>query len=176
MDSDSTAFAHVSIRIPEALRIRLTHDAEQRSISLNSLIMAILAKYDSFDKIVEGTRAIPFSGAFVAEVLDITSIEEMESIARKLGANVVKSSFALRGIPFNLDNLIKFYFEPLSQHSGWYTFNTYFEGTNRKLIFQHSHGAKWTAFLKHYYAAILRSATGTEPEVVVVNGTLTFTI
>lgn len=124
MDSDSTAFAHVSIRIPEALRIRLTHDAEQRSISLNSLIMAILAKYDSFDKIIEGTRAIPFSGAFVAEVLDITSIEEMESIAKKLGANVVKSSFALRGIPFNLDNLIKFYFEPLSQHSGWYTFNT----------------------------------------------------
>jgi hypothetical protein len=106
--------------------------------------------------------------------LDIISIEEIESIATKLGAKVVRQSFASQGIEFNLENLIESYFEPLSEYSGWYQFNWRFVGTSRKLTFTHSHGLKWTAFLKLYYAAIIRSATGVEPEVAVDEGVLTF--
>jgi hypothetical protein len=114
-DADSSAF-HVSVRIPAPLRNRLKKEAKLRHVTLNSLIISILAKYDSFDKILEGTKAIPLSGAFFEELLEITSIEEMENIARKLGAKVVRQSFAFQGIDFNLDNLIEFYFEPLSEH------------------------------------------------------------
>jgi hypothetical protein len=173
-DADSSAF-HVSVRIPAPLRNRLKKEAKLRHVTLNSLIISILAKYDSFDKILEGTKAIPLSGAFFEELLEITSIEQMENIAKKLGAKVVRQSFAFQGIDFNLDNLIKFYFEPLSEHSGWYQFNTRFEGASRKLVFTHTHGPKWTAFLKQYYAAIIYSATGSEPEVTLEDEVLTFT-
>jgi hypothetical protein len=169
-------FIHISLRIPAQLRTRLNEEAKRRNITLNSLVIAVLAKYDSFDKILEGTKAIPLSGAFVHEILEITSTEEMENVARKLGAKVVRKSFAFRGIAFNLDNLVKFYFEPLSAHSGWYSFNTYIDGRERLLVFEHTHGPKWTAYLKQYYIAILRSATGTEPEVVIEDETLTFTL
>ncbi len=154
---------------------RMEREAKRRHVTLNSLINAILAKYDSFDKILEGTKAIPLSGAFVAELLEIASIEQMENIAKKLGAKVVRQSFASQGIEFNLDNLIESYFEPLSEYSGWYQFDWRLAGTSRKLIFTHSHGAKWTAFLRRYYAAIIRSATGVEPDVTFEDGVLTFT-
>jgi hypothetical protein len=173
--TDSSGFVHVSLRIPEELRKRLNEEAKSRHITLNSLISAILAKYDAFDKILEGTNAIPLSEAFFEELLETTSMEEIESIANKLGAKVVRRSFAFRGIEFNLDNLIEFYFKPLSEHSGWYRFNAYVVGTNRKLVFTHSHGPKWTAFLRRYYAAIIRSATGVEPDATVEDGVLTFT-
>ena len=175
MKTDSSGFVHVSLRIPEQLRSRLNEEAKSRHITLNSLINAILAKYDSFDKILEGTNAIPLSEAFFEELLETTSMQEIESIANKLGAKMVRRSFAFRGIEFNLDSLIEFYFEPLSDHLGWYRFNTYLVGTSRKLVFTHSHGQKWTAFLKRYYAAIIRSATGVEPDVTVEDGGLTFT-
>ncbi len=174
-DTHGNSFLHVSLRIPARLRNQLDEEAKRRNITLNSLINAILSKYLSFDKIVEGTKAVPLSRAFLDEILEITSTEEMESIAMKLGPKVVRKSFAFRGVPFNLDNLIEFYFEPLSAHSGWYSFNTYFEGTTRILVFEHSLGTKWTAFLKRYIAGIVRSANGTEPEVTIEDEILTFT-
>ncbi len=129
----------------------------------------------SFDKIVEGTKAIPLSGAFFRELLAITSADQIEEIAKKLGEKVVRQSFASRGMDFNLDNLIEFYFEPLSEHSRWYEFNVHSAVTGRKLIFTHPHGPKWTAFLRRYYAAIFRSATGVEPDVTVDDEVITFT-
>lgn len=123
-DSDSGGFDHVSLRIRKQLRHRLKEEAKSRHVPLNSLINAILAKYDAFDKILEGTNAIPLSEAFFQELLETISIEEIESIANKLGAKVVRRSFAFRGIGFNLDNLIEFYFKPLSEHSGWYRLST----------------------------------------------------
>lgn len=173
-DTTHDRFVHVSLRIDEELRDQLNREAKRRHVTLNSLINAILAKYDSFDKIVEGTKAIPLSGAFFRELLAITSTDQIEEIAKKLGEKVVRQSFASRGIDFNLDNLIKFYFEPLSEHSGWYEFNFHPAGTGRKLIFTHSHGQKWTAFLRRYLTAIIRSATGVEPDVTVDDGVLTF--
>jgi hypothetical protein len=107
--------------------------------------------------------------------LEVISTEEIETIAKKLGAKVVRQSFASRGIEFNPNNLIESYFEPLSEYSGWYQFNWRFAGTSRKLIFTHSHGPKWTAFLRLYYAAIIGSATGVEPDVTVEGYVVTFT-
>ena len=141
-DSTDSGHVHISVRIPAKLRNRLNKEAKGRHITLNSLITAILEKYDSFDKILQGAKAIPLSEAFFVEILEITSIEEIENVARKLGAKVVRQSFASQGIEFTLDNLIESYFEPLSEYSGWYQFNWLFADTSRKLIFAHSHGQK----------------------------------
>ena len=174
-DSADGGFVHVSVRLSARLRNRLNSEAKHRHITLNSLINALLEKYVSFDKILQGTKAIPLSEAFFGELLEIVSIEEIETIAKGLGAKIVRRSFASQGIEFNLDNMIEFYFEPLSEYSGWYQFNWRLAGTSRKLIFTHSHGPKWTAFLRRYYAAVIRSATGIEPEVTVEEGVITFT-
>ena len=174
-DADRDTFIHVSLRVPERLRTQLKEEADHRNITLNSLINAIISMYISYNKILEVSEAISFSGAFFQEWLEITSTDQMQGIAEKLGPKVVRQIFAFQGIGFNLDNLIKYYLEPLSANSGWYLFNTYFEGTSRKLIFRHSHGPKWTGFLKRYIGSILRSATGTEPEINVEDAVLTFT-
>ena len=163
------------MRIPASVRVDLNREAKRRHITPNSLINAVLAKYMSFDKILEATKAIPVSEALFERWLAITSLEEMEDIAKSLGPKVVRQSFAFQGLEFNLDNLVEDYFEPLAEHSGWYQYNSRFESGRRKLIFTHSHGPKWTAFLKRYHTALLRAATGSEPEVMMEDEMLTFT-
>lgn len=174
-DTERNRFVHIRLRIHEELRDQLNREAKRRNITLNSLIIAILSKCISFDMIIEAMKAVPLNRAFLDELLEIASTDELESIAKRLGPKVVRKSFAFRGIAFNLDNLVKFYFEPLSAYSGWYSFNTYFEGTTRILVFEHPLGQKSTAFLKRYIAGIIRSANGIEPEVTIEDETLTFT-
>jgi hypothetical protein len=173
-DVDTDTFIHVSLRVPERLRNQLKEEAKHLNITLNSLINTIISTYIAYNRILEVSGAIPFSGTFFQEWLEVTSMDQMEGIAKKVGPKVVRQIFAFQGIDFNLDNLIKYYFEPVSANSGWYLFNTFFEGTSRKLILRHWHGPKWTAFLKRYIGSILCSATGTESEIVVDDETLTF--
>jgi len=173
--TDSSAFIHISVRISAKLRNRLKREAKRRHVTLNSLINEILARHDTFDKILETMKAIPLSEELFRAWLQRTSQEEMEGMAKNIGPSVVRRSFASRGIEFNLDNLIESYFEPLSDYSGWYQFEWDFVGASRKLIFTHSHGPKWTAFLRRYYAALIGAATGAEPSVTVEEGVVTFT-
>jgi hypothetical protein len=169
-------FVHISLRLPTPLRNQLKEEAEHRKVTLSSLINTVLLNFVSFNKILASAKTIPVSGAFLRELIEVASTEQMESIGKKLGPKVVRQAFAFMGVPFSLDNVIKHYFEPLSSESGWYIFNTSFEGTNRKLMFSHSHGPQWTAFLKRYIAGIIYSATGSEPEIAIVDEMLTFTI
>ncbi len=176
MKTDSIdPFVHISIRISAKQKNRLNREAQRRHVTLNSLINEILVRHDTFEKILETMKAIPLSEELFRAWLQRTSQEEMEDMAKSIGPKVVRRSFASEGIDFNLDNLIEFYFEPLSEYSGWYEFNWRFVGTSRKLIFTHSHGPKWTAFLRRYYGALIPSATGAEPDVTVEEGVLTFT-
>ncbi len=131
----SDTFIHVSLRLPTRLRNQLNEDAKRHNITLNSLLITILAKYITFDKILEGTKALPLIESIFRELLEIASLDQMESIAKKLSSKVVRQSFAFQGVDFNIDNLIEFYFQPLSDHSGWYQFNFRIEGTSRKLMF-----------------------------------------
>lgn len=176
--ASSTRFVHVSLRIPVGVRDQLVYDAQHHNITLNSLLNGILSKYLAYDKIVQGSGAIPLGAAFFREILEGASTDQLEAIARKLGEGIVRKSFSFQGIDFNLDNLIEFYFEPLSAHSGWYLFNTrniQSLSGSRRLIFAHSHGPKWTAFLRRYLATIIRSASGREPEVSIEDDVLIFT-
>lgn len=173
--TDSGKFVHISLRISAKLRSRLKRESKRRHLTLNSYINDILARHDLFDKILETMKAIPLSEEFFRSWLQKTSLEDLEEMAKGIGPKVARRSFASRGIEFNLDNLIEFYFEPLSDYSGWYQFEWDFVGASRRLIFTHPHGPKWTAFLSRYYAAIIRSATGAEPDMTVEEGVITFT-
>jgi hypothetical protein len=174
-DSADSGFVHVSIRVSAKLRSRLNGEARHRHITLNSLINAILEKYDSFDKILLDAKAIPLSEAFFVEILELTSIEEIESIAKKLGAKVMRQSFASQGIEFNLDNLIEFYFEPLSEYSGWYQFNWAPRRHESQADLHALARPEVDRILRRYYAVIIRSATGVDPDVTVEEGVITFT-
>jgi hypothetical protein len=76
-------------------------------------------------------------------------------------------------LEFDMDGLIEHYFRPLSMYSRWYNFNMAESGSNRRLLFEHSYGPKWSAFLKSYLSGVIKSATGSEPRIMVEEGLIT---
>jgi hypothetical protein len=86
---------------------------------------------------------------------------------------VVKQTFAFLNLDYDLDALVERYFQQLSTHSRWHSFNMKSKGADRKLMFQHQYGPKWSAFLKEYIGGIIKSAIGMEPRIVVSDELIT---
>jgi hypothetical protein len=124
-------------------------------------------KHVSFDRILDHVGAIPLNGPLFSKMLNEVPLEEMEKLGKELGPELIKRTFAFLGLSFDLENLIKSYFGPLSSYSRWYRFNISGSGRNRRLLFEHSHGPKWSAFLGQYIGGIIKSATGIEPRTLV---------
>jgi hypothetical protein len=94
----------------------------------------------------------------------------MERIGKELGPKLIKETFAFLGLSYDLESLIKNYFRPLSLFSGWYNFNISGSGRDRRLLFEHRHGPKWSAFLSQYVGGIIKAINGLEPRITVEDG------
>jgi hypothetical protein len=75
-----------------------------------------------------------------------------------------------------LDTVIDRYIVPISQYAGWYNLNLSTSGYGRKLMFDHPYGPKWTGFLKNYANRIVKTTTGREPEIQVIDNIMTISI
>ena|ERR1700733_3466338 len=156
---------HISLRIPVSTKENIERDVMREHTNFNSLASKILMKYTSFDKIAEHINAIPLNGPLFSGILEDVSVEHLEHLGKELGPKLIKQTFAFLDLEYDIDGLIRHYFEPMSSFSGWYSFTVAGNGLNRRLMFQHSHGPKWSAFLKAYISSIIKAATGVEPRV-----------
>ncbi len=172
MENSNDKFVYVSIRIRQRLKDRLAEEAKHHKTNINALVNATLEKHDSFDRITEHLRAIPLNQQLFAAMLDSTTEERMERVGKELGPHIIKKTFSFLNIEYNLDNLIEHCFEPLGSFSGWYIFSSSRSGPSRRLMFEHVHGPKWSAFLKYYIAGMIKAATGVEPRITVEDGLL----
>jgi hypothetical protein len=168
--SSRKRYVHVSYRIPDEVKGTLETEAKRRNINMNALVSQILAKYTSFDMIADHVEAVPLNKSLFTGMLNRIETEEMEMLGKELGPKLIKRTFAFLSLDFNIDGLIEHYFRALSTYSRWYSFNVSWSGANRRLLFEHSYGPKWSAFLKQYLAGVIRSATGSEPRITVDNG------
>lgn len=168
--SESKKYVHVSFRIPVELKSELEKEAKRHIINLNALTIQVLSKYVTFDRIEENLEAISLSKSLFVGMLDKVETSEMEFLGRELGSKLAKQAFAFLNLDFGIEGLIEGYFRPLSLYSNWYNLNVVGVGANRKLLFKHQLGPKWSVFLKAYLAATLESATGKKPTITVTDG------
>ena|GEM_PF-2301431 len=171
--SDHIRHVHISLRIPVSTKDSLEKDVKRQHTNFNSLASGILAKSTSFDKIAEHIDAIPLNGPLFSGMLEDAPLEHLESLGKELGAELIKETFVFLDLEYDIEGLIQHYFEPMSSFSKWYTFTVAGSGQNRRLMFKHSRGPKWSAFLKAYVSSIIKAATGIEPRATADNHLVT---
>ncbi len=160
-------FVHVSFRIPVEAKAGLEKEADRRGINVNALVSEIFVKYTTFDRIVDYLEVIPLNKLLLTRTLDKVDAEDMERLGKELGPKAIKRAFEFLGLEFSLNGIIEHYFRPLATYSRWYSFNVTWGEMEQRLLFEHHYGAKWSAFLGHYIAEIVKSATGSEPRITV---------
>jgi len=160
---DRVEFVHVSLRIPKKTKTDLEKQAKRHHTTFNSLSSKILFKGTSYDTIADQLSAVTINGSLFAGMLEDVPQAHLESMGRELGSRLIKQTFVFLDLQYDIEGLIQHYFEPVSTFSRWYSFTIAGSAPHRRLIFQHPHGAKWSAFLKAYICSIIKAATGVEP-------------
>ncbi len=163
----SKKFDHISLRVDHEMKVRAESDAKKRRLNLNSMLNLILARYYALDDVIDQAEAVPLSKPLFTALLNAIQTPEIERIGRELGPKVVRQTFAFLGLSYDLEGLIENYFEPLSSFTRWFTFNKVGTGANRRLVFRHQYGRKWSEFLRQYLGGIVKSATGEEPKITI---------
>jgi hypothetical protein len=171
--TERVEYVHVSLRIPLPAKNSVDEEARQQHLNFNSLVSKILEKHISFDKIAEDLNAISLDGLLFSEMLEAEPLERLEQLGEELGAELVKQTFVFLGLEHDIYGLIRHYFETMAAFSGWYSFAIVGSGSNRKLMFEHHYGPKWSAFLKAYISSIIRTATGSEHRVTMDDSIVT---
>jgi hypothetical protein len=161
--NERVEYVHVSVRIPITVKLALDEDVKLKHMNFNSLVSYVLTKYTTFDKIAEHVHVIPLNLPLFSGVLQEMPVDRLIQLGRELGPKLIKQTFTFLGLEYDVDGLIQHYFEPMSYFSGWYTFTVIGSGQNRRLLFEHPHGPKWSAYLKTYISSIIKAATGVEP-------------
>jgi hypothetical protein len=138
--TERVEYVHISLRIPVTVRRALEKDAKRRHMNLNSLAANVLSKYITFDKIAEHVQAIPLSQQLFSGILEDVSVDHLVLLGRDLGPRLIRQTFAFLDLEYDVDGLIRHYFEPMSYYSRWYTFTVGGSGQNRRLMFEHSRG------------------------------------
>jgi hypothetical protein len=156
-----------------ALKTHLENEARGHNTNFNSLTNSILAKHESFDRIVEQGSAVSVDRFLFSAMLDGLESDEMEDIGKRLGPGFIRQTFKFLNLNFDLEGLIHHYFEPFSMYSNWYNLNLVESGHNRRLMFKHGHGRKWSVFLAPYLAGIIKAATAADPTTTIDDGLVT---
>jgi hypothetical protein len=165
---------HVNFRIETAYKDILEEGARRRDIHLNAHVNHILGKFIFLDGIVEEAQHMTLRKEIFARVVALGSAEELCEVARNLGRDFLNPALGFANAGTSMHDLVMNYFLPMGIYSGWYRSKTVKTSSGDKLIIQHDYGPKWTAFLKEYYAAVIRSLGHDDVSIVAHGGLLEF--
>lgn len=143
----------VNLFIDSLVLNELKDDSGSRGLSLNANINRVLMKYISFYRRAEDLQCVFFTGKDFRFVIDnIDESKLLDNFVQNL-TDLIPSSLNERGIPTTLENLIKFEYSRMALDAGIvHKFSTF---RNERglfcLMFQHSHGIKWSRILAKGY-------------------------
>lgn len=162
----------MSLRISVELKQDLEYEAKHRLTNLNALINRTLTKFVRFDRMAEHIGSVVLSNYLFSHFMRSLSEEELAEFGEDLGPAIVKPTFTFYSMKPDLNSLITHYFEPMGLFSGWFELSHLVEDSKHKLVLQHSHGHKWSIFLKHYVTGMTKSVLGVEPRIESEDGSV----
>ena len=75
----------------------------------------------------------------------------------KEGPRIVKKTFDIMGVSYDIDHINANYFAILDKYCNWFEFSHKVIGSKYRLIFCVGSNDKWAQFIKHYVRTILES-------------------
>jgi hypothetical protein len=160
---ESQKTVRVDVDLPIVLARQLKAEASGRKQTLDAFVGSVLHRYASYQRYADSAGSVTINNAFFTSLLDAVPQSQLETIASSIGDSVVRQAFDSLNLTYDLDSLVKNYFEPSSKYSGCYGFYTESAAYGRRMTLNHGYGEKWSAFLGAYVGKIVGSATGVRP-------------
>ncbi len=146
----------LTLRLQNDLLEILKQNAHKKDLTLNAMISNILHKNLAYDETVNVLPHMIIPHDLFFSVVSKISESDMSDIVKE-GPSVVKKSFDIMGLSYDIDHVIHNYFVILDKYCGWFEFSYKVIGNNYRFVFCTGNDSKWAIFVQKYVRVILES-------------------
>lgn len=152
-----------TVRMTEELDELLQRDAQDKRISVNSLVATILSKYSEWDRFAERFGFVSVPKETLSSILETGSEEAAIQAGKALGAHIPSeiSQFWMKRLDIESFLAVTALF---SRYGGAGQYEVKTEGRNHVITAHHTMGQRWSAYLSQVLAEGLRTL-GATPKV-----------
>ena len=170
-NSDTKKTITVTLRIDKNIMDVLTEDANNDSISFNSLVNHVLDKYVKWGKYEDKTSLIHLNALVVKELFGRLSRDEVIRIGREISRDAIYNIILFMNGEVDFDILMSWYKDRMKSCSS-ISDKKENNGTHR-IIFKHDLGENWSFYHKSILESICHDILSIPIKVYTTNSTIT---
>jgi len=146
-----------SFRVDQAALEIIERDAQEKHISVNTLVNELILAYVNLDRYLDAFPMVKISSVGIGVLLEGVSDEYAKVSARRLAQNVIQSQImSMRG-DLSLSAILE-YFRTVSEYSKVFTLKEA-ESNGKKIItVYHRYGRKGSIWIQEYIISLLELA------------------
>jgi hypothetical protein len=156
-----------TIRLTKTLDQALLKEAEDRSVSFNTLANGILSKYCEWDRFQEKTHRVTMPQIMLETLFRNTSQETLAKATKEMGNRIVEMSLFYFGAS-DVRSVLRF-LEVLGKYSGYLRLEEKIVGNAMVLEFFHRFEMQFSQYWSATVQIALQKAGGPRPEIDVAN-------
>jgi hypothetical protein len=160
-----------SFRVDQAALEIIEKDAQEKNISVNTLVNQLILAYVNLDRYLDQFPMIKIASEGFGLLLDGVSDEYAKESARKLALNIVQSQIMSRRGDLSLSAILE-HFRTVSEYSKVFTLKEA-ESNGKKIItLYHRYGRKGSIWYLEYVVSLLELA-GVHPKIKTTENSVT---
>ena len=172
-DSDKkTKTETVTFRLPSTLIEELRMDADLEGVSLNNYVAKIFSNHIQWERYERKVGLLPMTEAFLSEVLNQLSEQQIVNFAQKLEKQKFRNILAFMKDNHDVEDFVELMRSWLTV--SWMQQNI--EVRNEKYYFkiQHSLGPKWSLYVKTLISELSQDMLKRKTDVSIIGDTISF--
>jgi hypothetical protein len=160
----------VTLRIDKDIMNKLTIDADNDSISLNSLVNHVLKRYVEWNQFEDKSSMIPINSTVLKELFHIIDKEQVIKLANDVAKDAVYSLILFMNGKVDFDILVSWYKERMRHCSE--ISDKQIDNNQYKIIFKHELGENWSLYHKTIIESICRDFLSKPIEINITSSTI----
>ena len=151
---------------------RVLHsNAQEKDVSLNSLVNHILRSYTEFGMYQSKFKAIVTSQLMFTELMDSLGDEALAQVGSMAGAEVPKSLISAMYGELNLKNAVRF-LKVVAAHTSDWRYSETAGGGGTTIVLAHDLGRKGSIYFANYFDSMFR-VVGVRPKISQTDNSVT---
>ena len=164
-----------TLRIPSAMDAVLQRDSEEKGISVNALVSAMITKYAEWDRFAERFGMVTTTRAGHVTLMDVVPEPELLRHAEEAGSRNAKEMTLFWFKKLDLESFLA-YLRIVCRYGGILEMEVEREGRSAVVSLHHEMGPKFTRWLRAFMTAATREVVGVAPKIRAGHSSIIFRI
>jgi hypothetical protein len=162
----------ITFRLPSSMIGELRSDAELGGVSLNNYVTKIFSNHVQWERYERKVGLLPMTEAFLSEVLNQLSDQQIVNLAQKLEKQKFRNIIAFMKDSHGVSDFVEVMRAWLTV--SWMQQNTEVRDGTYYFKIQHSLGPKWSLYVKTLISELSQDILGRKAEITIVGDTISF--